>query len=788
MGIPLPTKHDSVAVMNGGNKIVDLWRNREPAAGQPAETEELLLSDGVQPQPEPEDSYVPDPEQEPGEDSLPATRLPAAAILLGAVALGWLAFNAWLLLTRGAPAVEALPGLIATLAIPLILLASLYLILMRNSRAEARRFADTARSLRVESEALEQRLQRLGRQLNVARQTMEEQASLLESYGAVASANMEASARLIAARATETAQSAQTAERAGGQLADRFAGLVQSMPILEERAGVMAAQLIDSGHALSERIDALESRLHALAEVSDDARSRTLSATKSLTVQLSQLQDATRATSDEINGMAELASNRVGVALDHARTVLEETGAALAGRAVELTTLIDRSREAVNSIGTAGISGFVESSADIETRLHELSRLIEGQSHLAANLSDTLAKKLGTLETRFASFETDGIARSERLAGVLATLGAEAARMDAALSSGNSTAEQLVARSELLMLAIDSSVREMDETYPLALGRLDARVENSRSLLASAAPEIEKMEAIADSIVGRTQEAEELLRGQSRRLTEWLESTESGLVANKTQVEELQSALSTANQSATRLTESAGPQLIAALLRVKDTADQAAERARQALARAIPEAAQALGEASESAMQKAIGDRVTAQIAEVSDVAERAVKAAHQASDRLMRQLLTIADTSASIEQRIQDAERAADERDQDNFARRSALLIESLNSTAIDVSKILSNDVSDASWAAYLKGDRGVFTRRAVKLLDAGEAREIALHYDADAEFREHVNRYIHDFENMLRTILSARDGSALGVTMLSSDIGKLYVALAQAIERLRH
>jgi hypothetical protein len=48
-------------------------------------------------------------------------------------------------------------------------------------------------------------------------------------------------------------------------------------------------------------------------------------------------------------------------------------------------------------------------------------------------------------------------------------------------------------------------------------------------------------------------------------------------------------------------------------------------------------------------------------------------------------------------------------------------------------------------------------------------------------------VNRYIHDFESMLRRILADRDSSALGVTMLSSDMGKLYVALAQAIERLR-
>jgi len=31
------------------------------------------------------------------------------------------------------------------------------------------------------------------------------------------------------------------------------------------------------------------------------------------------------------------------------------------------------------------------------------------------------------------------------------------------------------------------------------------------------------------------------------------------------------------------------------------------------------------------------------------------------------------------------------------------------------------------------------------------------------------------------------ARDGSAISVTLLSSDIGKLYVALAQSIDRLR-
>jgi len=38
-----------------------------------------------------------------------------------------------------------------------------------------------------------------------------------------------------------------------------------------------------------------------------------------------------------------------------------------------------------------------------------------------------------------------------------------------------------------------------------------------------------------------------------------------------------------------------------------------------------------------------------------------------------------------------------------------------------------------------------------------------------------------------MLRNMISTRDADALSVTLVSSDAGKLYVALAQAIERLR-
>jgi hypothetical protein len=68
-----------------------------------------------------------------------------------------------------------------------------------------------------------------------------------------------------------------------------------------------------------------------------------------------------------------------------------------------------------------------------------------------------------------------------------------------------------------------------------------------------------------------------------------------------------------------------------------------------------------------------------------------------------------------------------------------------------------------------------GIFTRRAVKLLDNAEAKSVLATYEGDPHFATEVNRYIHDFEALLRQLLSTRDGHALGVTLLSSDVGKL-------------
>ena len=236
--------------MSGGSTIVEFWRDEETATGNESQADDILLLNRAV-------MDIDDRVEAPQEQDHRARN---ARISLSLLAVAWLGFAGWATLASGqwqaGPA--NWPTLVATLLVPLILLGIAYLLIVRNSRSESRRYLDTARALRTEADLLELRLGRITDRLEAARQTMQDQAELLDSYGAAASSNMEASAELIAGRAQTTADRAEAAERAGSALVARMDTLIATMPELEDRATRMAAQIMDNGHSLAERIDTLE--------------------------------------------------------------------------------------------------------------------------------------------------------------------------------------------------------------------------------------------------------------------------------------------------------------------------------------------------------------------------------------------------------------------------------------------------------------------------------------------------------------------------------------------------
>ena len=196
-------------------------------------------------------------------------------------------------------------------------------------------------------------------------------------------------------------------------------------------------------------------------------------------------------------------------------------------------------------------------------------------------------------------------------------------------------------------------------------------------------------------------------------------SVDLGVSQAEQRLTELSAAIAAASEEAGRLSDETGPALVAALVQVREAATHAAERAREAIAKVIPESAGQL-ERSRRARRsrRRCATASKTKLAELDQVATRAVETAREASDRLTAQMLSIGQSAVALEAHIERTREAQMKDSGEEFARRVSLLMDSMNSASIDVQKILSDEVDDKAWNHYLKGNRGVFTRRAVRLL----------------------------------------------------------------------
>lgn len=197
--------------------------------------------------------------------------------------------------------------------------------------------------------------------------------------------------------------------------------------------------------------------------------------------------------------------------------------------------------------------------------------------------------------------------------------------------------------------------------------------------------------------------------------------------------------------------------------------------------------------AAAEAQAKEIGSMMLASAREVQSATSEAAKAADSANHAFTQQSGTLKRTAREIEKsatailsRTGQMEEKAVGKAQDAFAKNSSFMIEALSSQAIDLNRVLETDVPDDVWQKYLKGDRSIFARRTVRLGNRQTRNLIAAKYAENVEFRDHAQHYLKDFEQMMAQAIAADPRGALSVTLISSDVGKLYVLLAQSLNRL--
>ncbi|MEG3086561.1 hypothetical protein [Sphingomonas sp. PB4P5] len=763
--------------MNGGSRIINL------RTGHAGLDDDLLLEESV-----PIDTYDPLPDSFDA-DYAPEQHydwvMPALGLLIAVGWIGAMLALSWPALQRIGP-IE-LTGFIAALCVPPALIGVLLLLRLRTSTAEARRFGRTAHAMREEAASLERTVGMLSRTIDANRAKLAEQTTQLVAIGDGAASKLASVATGLAEQVAQSDALARTLADAAATTHAKLDILLSMLPRAHSETIDIGAALDQAGLSAAAHVGALDAQLVALAERGRDADALASGAAHRLAAHISRMEATGETAGARLELVTEQMSDAVDALLRRTADAVDEARKGIATQGDAMLAMLGINQAALDRAARDSAEALSARISAIEALIDRIADRLGDQRTVSDAIIDELDSGITHVSGRLDALHVQGVERTQDLAASISALGGSANAMTEALKTGDVMARGAITTTEHLLLALDAAAREIDETLPDALARLDDRVVTSRQIVGQAKPELLALVTAAESTHDAIEAIAGVISGQRATLDKLSGTLLQTLSDGRVKADELGHMVDETIGRTHRFAEEAAPRLVEALIRVRDTASAAAERARETLATVIPEAAAALEHASAAAMERASGVALQHQIAAIGQAAEAAADAAARASDRLTRQMEAIADSTAVVDSRIADARAERDAADQDTFARRVSLLIESLNSASIDITKAFSADVTDSAWAAYLKGDRGVFTRRAVRLLDAGDAREIVRLYDDDTAFRDQVNRYIHDFEAMLRAILAQRDGSPLGVTLLSSDMGKLYVALAQAIERLR-
>jgi DNA repair exonuclease SbcCD ATPase subunit len=705
------------------------------------------------------------------------------------LAAAWLAFSAWSAgrslagQSLGSP---AFAQWIAVTAAPLALLALAWMMFGRTRRKEAERFTRSVVAMRGEAQSLEALLEVLSQRISDSRTELTMISQHLMQLGDEATGKLGGITREFDTSSERLKRHGEALDRAAESARNDIAVLLEDLPRAEQSAMAVAEQLRAVGGESASKASELGQQVTALSERTREADQLMSDVTDRLAARLAEIDTAGTAASSRVREAETAFSGSLDLLLDRASTGLDEIRSGIDAQAAAVAALV---QQASAGLGKAGMQASESLAANIDranASIEGLSNRVAEQDRASQRMIAEIDRGLALIDERFAELAANGDSRANHFLEALTRARTELDTLAAQSGTQDSAIGSLAERTEALRESISQLSGEIRDGVGTMLGEAQGGADRLAASAGAIRPEMAWIRDAAAEASDRIASAGSQIGEQQDRFAALLASVDEGVGAAQSKLAELASVIAQAEREANSLSAETGPALVSALVQVKEAAAHAAERARESIEGVIPASAGKLSEETRAALERVVRESVEERLREVEQVAARAVESAKSASDRLTQQMVTLGQTAAALEQHIEDTSKEQREKDSEAFARRVSLLMDSMNSAAIDVGKILSDEIDDKAWDSYIKGNRGVFTRRAVRLIGGSETRAIKAHYDSEPEFQQSVNRYIADFEAMLRRVVAERDGGIIAVTLMSSDMGKLYAALAQ-IDRRR-
>ena len=161
----------------------------------------------------------------------------------------------------------------------------------------------------------------------------------------------------------------------------------------------------------------------------------------------------------------------------------------------------------------------------------------------------------------------------------------------------------------------------------------------------------------------------------------------------------------------------------------------------------------------------------------------KSTQAADQATEMFSRQTDNLLKAARIAVEKAEDIRNAELRAGRETFMNSARFVLESLHSLSIDFMRMMDGEIADKDWKSYQKGDVALFSTKLVERLGDMPADKIRNKYAEDTEFRNYVQKFIRQFEDVLEQTDTVDRGAILGTTFAASDVGKIYRFLCNVI-----
>jgi hypothetical protein len=552
-------------------------------------------------------------------------------------------------------------------------------------------------------------------------------------------------------------------------LASAIAAAAAAGEGLSQLLGALRAEASAGAETAAAAVERLSVQQRQLGEVSEAAMQQLATALDEVEARATQTHARLAAETGAIE-----ASARIALAETERATVV--LGEAVAGHAATLAAAASSARQTLDQLGS-------DAAQQVQRRLEALASAageIEGRLRSQLTTTDAIG---GTAERAFQLLD----ARLQHSASTSAqTLESLSARVQDVHDRVDSLADPIRTARQALG-ELQAGAGALQETADSALGALEERLPPAAEALCARNIELQQQLAAVEAALQRATEGAAALGPPIRESQAAFDAAAAGFdrqresvkIAGEALVVELEQArqLIAEVEAATEATSlAAATRLVDAMTRVRDVAQQTTGTLRQMLAGVIGEARESLATAAGSAMQASFAEPIAAQ-------AEEASRAAQAAAERAAASMAALASTIRLVEARAEASRADLEEAAQRELAAASAFLTDRLAAASVSIASALGQPMTDEDWARWRKGERTLFRRRAITLLDKAEAPRLKALVAQNRDFADAARAYAAGFDALLARFDRA-GAPGIASALLDSDSGRLAAALAEVLE----